>query len=164
MVKFQQWYMAESEKWSREEGEIIFRRKSSLELSELNLSPSCMVSVDCVFIVVRLLSHVGFFCVPMDYSLPGSSVHGISQARTLEWVCHFLFQVIYLTQGLNPPLLHWQVDSLPLSHQGSSLDCVHVCVLSHFSSVWLFATLWTTACEASLSMGFSRQEYWNGLP
>ena len=156
--------MAESEKWSREEGEIIFRRKSSLELSELNLSPSCMVSVDCVFIVVRLLSHVGFFCVPMDDSLPGSSVHGISQARTLEWVCHFLFQVIYLTQGLNPPLLHWQVDSLPLSHQGSSLDCVHVCVLSHFSSVWLFATLWTTACEASLSMGFSRQEYWSGLP
>ena len=78
--------MAESEKWSREEGEIIFRRKSSLELSELDLSPSCMVSLDCVFVVVQLLSHVGFFCIPMDYSLPGSSVHEISQARTLEWV------------------------------------------------------------------------------
>ena len=131
--------MAESEKWSRDEGEIIFRMKSSLELSELNSSPSCMVSLDCVFVVVQLLSHIGFFCVSVDYSLPGSSVHGISQAKTLEWVCHFLFQRIYLTQGLNPPLLHWQGDSLPLSHQGSHLDCVCVCVcvcvLSHLSPV-----------------------------
>ena len=34
-------------------------------------------------------------------------------------VCHFLFQQIFPTQGSNPHLLHWQVDSLPLSHQGS---------------------------------------------
>ena len=33
--------------------------------------------------------------------------------------CHFLFQGIFLTQGLNLGLLHWQADSLPLSHQGS---------------------------------------------
>ena len=33
--------------------------------------------------------------------------------------CYFLFQRIFLTQGLNPPLLHWQADSLPLSHLGS---------------------------------------------
>ena len=31
-------------------------------------------------------------CNPTDYSLPGSSVHGILQARILEWVCHFLLQ------------------------------------------------------------------------
>ena len=37
-------------------------------------------------------------------------------------------------------------------------------MLSHFSSVRLFATLWTVACQASLSVGFSRQEYWSGLP
>ena len=37
----------------------------------------------------------------------------------------------------------------------------HACVLSHFSHVWPFATLWTIACQVSLSMGFSRQEYWN---
>ena len=37
-------------------------------------------------------------------------------------------------------------------------------MLSHFSRVWLCATLWTIACQASLSMGFSRQEYWSGLP
>ena len=33
-----------------------------------------------------------------------------------------------------------------------------------FSHVWLCATLWTVACQAPLSMGFCRQEYWNGLP
>ena len=53
---------------------------------------------------------------------PGSSVHGISQGRILEWVVISYFQGIFLTQGSNPSLLcllHWQVDSLPLSHQGS---------------------------------------------
>ena len=39
-----------------------------------------------------------------------------------------------------------------------------VCMLSHFSRVRLFATLWTVACQAPLSMGFSRREYWSGLP
>ena len=37
---------------------------------------------------------------------------------------------------------------------------VHVCVLSCFSCVWLFATIWTVALQAPLFMGFSRQEYW----
>ena len=38
------------------------------------------------------------------------------------------------------------------------------CMLSHFSCVQLYTTLWTVACQASLSMGSSRQEYWCGLP
>ena len=38
------------------------------------------------------------------------------------------------------------------------------CVLSLFSRVWLFATLWTVAHQAPLSMGFSRQKYWSGFP
>ena len=41
---------------------------------------------------------------------------------------------------------------------------VHVCVLSCFSHVQLFATPWTVAHQARLSMGFSRQEYWSGFP
>ena len=45
---------------------------------------------------------------PMGSSAPGASVHGILQARTLEWACHFLLQGIFLTQGSNP-----------LSHLGS---------------------------------------------
>ena len=36
--------------------------------------------------------------------------------------------------------------------------------LSHFSRVWFFPTLWTVACQVPLAMGFSGQEYWNGLP
>ena len=39
-----------------------------------------------------------------------------------------------------------------------------VCVLSHFSCARLCATLWTAACQASLSMGFSGQEHWCRLP
>ena len=38
------------------------------------------------------------------------------------------------------------------------------CVLSCFSCVQLFATLWTVTCQAPLSKGFSSQEYWSGLP
>ena len=58
-----------------------------------------------------------------DCSLPDSSVHGILQARILEWVSipppgDLPDPGIFLTQGLNPHflcLLHWQVGSLPLA-------------------------------------------------
>ena len=40
----------------------------------------------------------------------------------------------------------------------------HACMPTQFSCVWLFVTLWTVAYQAPLSMGFSRQEYWSGLP
>ena len=55
-------------------------------------------------------------CRPLD-----SSVHGISQAKVLEQVAIPVSRGIFLTQGLNPSLLHWQTDSLSLSHQGSPL-------------------------------------------
>ena len=42
--------------------------------------------------------------------------------------CHFLLQEIFPTQGMNPSFLHWQANSLPLSHQGSPCVCVCVCV------------------------------------
>ena len=48
-------------------------------------------------------------------------------------------------------------------HKSINVTCMHVCVLSHFSHVWLCATLWTVACQAPLSMGFSREEYWSGV-
>ena len=40
---------------------------------------------------------------------------------------------------------------------------LHACVLSHFSYLQLFGTLWTVARQAPLSMGFFRQEYWSEL-
>ena len=39
---------------------------------------------------------------------------------------------------------------------------VYACMLSCFTRVQLFVTLWTVACQAPLSVGFSRQEYWSG--
>ena len=45
-----------------------------------------------------------------------------------------------------------------------TLNDPSVCLLSHFSRVQLYATLWTVACQAPLCMGFSRQEYLSGLP
>ena len=42
-------------------------------------------------------------------------------------------------------------------------QCMCVCMLSHFSRVHLFATPWTVACQAPLSLGFCRQECWSGV-
>ena len=42
--------------------------------------------------------------------------------------------------------------------------CLRVCMLSCFSCVQLFSTPWSVACQVPLSMGFSRQEHWSGLP
>ena len=55
-------------------------------------------------------------CDLTDCGPPGSTVHGISQARKLELSCHFLLQGMVLTQGSNSHLLHWQAGSLPLRH------------------------------------------------
>ena len=59
--------------------------------------------------------HVQLFCNLMDYSPPGSSVHGISQVRILELLATSFFQEIFPIQESS---LHWLVNSLPLSHQG----------------------------------------------
>ena len=59
----------------------------------------------------------------MDCSPPGSSVRGDSPGQNtgegLEWVAISSSRGIFLIQGSNQCLLHWQVDSLPLSHLGS---------------------------------------------
>ena len=47
---------------------------------------------------------------------------------------------------------------------GSRMASHTCCMLSHFSRVRLFVTPRTVACQALLSMGFSRQQYWSGLP
>ena len=74
-------------------------------------------------------------CDPIDGSPPGSPIPGILQARTLEWVA------ISFSNA-------WKRKV-----KGKSL-----------SRVRLLATPWTTAYQAPLSMGFSRQEYWSGVP
>ena len=61
-----------------------------------------MYSVDKVLVAQSYLTS----CDPKDYSPPGSSVHGISQARILEWVSHSILQGIFPTQESNQGLLH----------------------------------------------------------
>ena len=61
----------------------------------------------------------------MDYSPPGSCVHGDSPGKNTEVGCHALLQGIFPTQGLNPELLHCKQILYRLSHQGSTLDSVY---------------------------------------
>ena len=66
----------------------------------------------CVCVCVQSLQSCPTLCDPLDYSLPGSSVHGILQARILEWVAMPFsrgFPNLHLLC-----LLHWQVCSLSL--------------------------------------------------
>ena len=61
-------------------------------------------------------------CDPMNQRLPGSSVHGVFQARILEWAGISYSRGIFPTQGLNLHLLHllhWQAESLMLHHLGT---------------------------------------------
>ena len=63
-----------------------------------------------------------YICDPMNCSLPGSSDHGDFPGKNTGVGCHFLLQGIFPTQRSNPGLLyhlHWQANSLPLSHQRS---------------------------------------------
>ena len=74
-------------------------------------------------------------CDPIDGSPPGSPIPGILQARTLEWVAIFFSNA-----------WKWKVKV-------KSLSCVRPS-----------ATPWTAAFQVPPSMGFSRQEYWSGVP
>ena len=71
---------------------------------------------------------------------------------------------------LFPPLGCFQFEvkfTYKISHfkvENSVGFSARVCMLSGFSHVRFFATLWTVTCQGLLSMGFSRQEYWSGLP
>ena len=93
-------------------------------------------------------------------------------------------QGVFPTQGLNLHflcLLHWflfkcttwKAQTHILLHfrqilyhrvtREAPIYLLHACVLSSFTRVWLFGTLWTIACQAPLPMGFFRQEYQSGL-
>ena len=78
--------------------------------------------VTCLLWVWMCAQSCSTLCDPMDYSLPGSSVHRLFWGRILEWVAIFYFRGSPLIQGLNLCLLQWQVRVFfffplsPLSH------------------------------------------------
>ena len=88
----------------------------------------------------------------MDCSPPGSSVHGISQARILEWVA------ILFSRGSSRPRDQTQVCCIAGIF---FIKCVHAKSLQSFLSL---CNLWSIAYQAPLSMELSRQEYWSVLP
>ena len=108
---------------------------------------------------------------PMDYSTPGSSVHGIPQARILGKGCHLLLQGIFPTQQLNLYLLHWQVNSLPLSHLGRNFlfpeSCPYYATFSCLTKQldWGFVRTLPThsAVLSSSSKLEEKRKYWLSL-
>ena len=96
---------------------------------------SRFLSWDAAASAAQSLQSCPTLCDPIDGSPPGSPVPGILQARTLEWVA------ISFSNGWQ-----WKVK------------------VKLLSPVWLLSTPWTAAFQAPPSMGFSRQEYWSGVP
>ena len=93
------------------------------------------IFVVCIRAAAKSLQSCPTLCDPIDGSPPGSPVPGILQARILEWVA------ISFSNAWK-----WKVKVKSLSR------------------VRLSATPWTAAYQAPPSMGFSRQEYWSGVP
>ena len=97
--------------------------------------PSTSLTAAAAAAAAKSLQLCRTLCNPIDGSSPGSAHPGILQARTLEWVASSFSNA-----------WKWKV-------KGKSL-----------SRVWLLVTSWTAAYKAPPSTGFSRQEYWSGLP
>ena len=76
--------------------------------------------------------------------------------------------IFLLFQFLEATFFSWLMVAILIfkasSGQSDFPQVIHLCMLSHFSCVWLCAALCSVAHPAPLSMGFSRQEYWSGLP
>ena len=99
-------------------------------------------------------------CDPMDCSPPGSSVHGILQARILEWVA------ISFSRGSSQARDRTQVSRIAgrRFNLWATREAQKKVKVKSLSRVQLFVTPWIAAHQAPLSMGFSMQEYWSGLP
>ena len=79
---------------------------------------------------------------------------------------HLLLWINFYGNTAPPNLFTYYLWLLSL-HKGRVKKLPQIlclCMLSHFCHVWLFATLWIVTHQAPLSMGFSKQEYWSGLP
>ena len=81
----------------------------------------------------------------------------VRSSSLLIW--HLLASCVCLSLTYHQALAMFLVDYFVLLNM-----YMYICVLSCFRHVWLIATLWTVARQAPLPMGFSRQEYWSGLP
>ena len=116
------------------------------------------------FYTVRMLSYFNWIqlCDPVDCSPPGSSIHGILQARILEWVAMPSSRGSYQPRDWTSIscLLHWQVSSLPPSHLGSPILHVLACLgsdlekeVANHSCILAWRIPWTEEPDRSWLIG-----------
>ena len=129
---------------------IVSKRTMTIQWTENSLSTNGTGTVGCLYLKKRI--YIQTLCLSQKLTQSDSKC-----ITDLNVKCKLKKTSIknlgkYLGDYLGLPIiLYSHVNSL-------------TCVLSHFSCVWLCATLWTVACQAPLSMEFSRQEYRSGLP
>ena len=122
--------------WQDKEWIIVLAKQDKYELYfPFPILFTCGKFLKLTTTTTKSLQSCPTLCDLIDGSPPGSPVPKILQARTLEWVA------ISLSNAWK-----WKVKVKLLSR------------------VWLLATPWTAAHQAPPPMGFSRQEYWSGVP
>ena len=108
-------------------GEKVWAKGKLLFLTLPKVHYVIFSSVLCAVLSHSVLSNS---LLPMDCSLPGTSVHGDSPGRDTGIVCHALLQGIFPNQGLNPDLPHCRRLLYHLSHQGSPYSLLEGCKLA----------------------------------
>ena len=117
---------------------------------------------------MKLLSRVQLFATPWTVAYQAPLSMGFSRQESWSGL-PYLPPGNLPDPGIKPmsvvsPALAGGFFTLAPPGKLYNAPCVCMCVQSRFSPVQLFATLWTVAYQAPLSIGFSRQEYWSGLP
>ena len=102
-----------------------------------------------------------FFFHLMIWGISHAFIYGfiVTQACFLPWYSDSFLERSLTRSGLPKFLGFPSLSTVPYR---DFYRCLYMCWL--FSRVWLFATPWTVAHQAALSVDFSRQEYWSGLP
>ena len=155
------------------DGNGVLKSPSMIVL--LSVSPFMSVNIFCMYLGVLMLGAYIYYCY--SFFLWGSFATACK--ILVPWPRIKPVPHTVEAQSLN----HWTVREIPvISSLDGSLNyyvipffvsCYSLCfdiypllllLLSHFSRVRLLATPWTAAHQAPPSMGFSRQEYWSGVP
>ena len=113
----------------------LFFFPSTVDFPDSSVGKESACNAGAAAAAAKSLQSCPTLCDPVDGSPPGSPVPGILQARALEWVA--------------------------ISFSNALKEKVKVKSLSH---VRLLATPWIAAYQAPPSMGFSKKEYWSGVP
>ena len=107
-----------------------------------------LIRHNCALKFLLTLRFCEFYCLPPSFS---------------NWPSWVMWQWNVGCRCYQLSLLPFSTFCEKVQDEEPPQQCVRPCLLSRFSHVWLFVTLWTVAHQALLSMGFSKQEYWRSL-